>query len=80
MTRSTRRLALLGIALGTTSLGAHAYAAETVQTDMHETIPPADGMYEFTLDEVVVTGYRAAAPLTLSTDPQRRLRARNGAF
>ena len=72
MTRSTRRLALLGIALGTTSLGAHAYAAETVQTDMHETMPPAaDGMYEFTLDEVIVTGYRTATPLTLSTDPQR---------
>lgn len=72
MTRSTRRLALLGIALGTTSLGAHAYAAETVQTNMHETMPPAaDGMYEFTLDEVVITGYRTAAPLTLSTDPQR---------
>ncbi len=72
MIRSTRRLALLGIALGTTSLGAHAYAAETVQTDMHETMPPAaDGMYEFTLDEVIVTGYRTATPLTLSTDPQR---------
>ena len=73
MTRSTRRLALLGIALGTTSLGAHAYAAETMQTDMHDmtSTPTADGMYEFTLDEVIVTGYRTAAPLTLSTDPQR---------
>ena len=73
MTRSPRRLALLGIALGTTSLGAHAYAAETVQTDMHgmTSTPAADGMYEFTLDEVIVTGYRTATPLTLSTDPQR---------
>ena len=71
MTRSTR-LALLGMTLSTACFGAHAYAAETMQTDLHETMPPAaDGMYEFTLDEVIVTGYRTATPLTLSTDPQR---------
>ena len=71
MTRSPR-LALLGMTLSTACFGAHAYAAETMQTDLHETMPPAaDGMYEFTLDEVIVTGYRTATPLTLSTDPQR---------
>ena len=71
MTRSPR-LALLGMALSTACFGAHAYAAETMQTDMHETMPTAaDEMYEFTLDEVIVTGYRTATPLTLSTDPQR---------
>ena len=72
MTRSTR-LALLGMALSTACFGAHAYAAETMQTDMHDmtSTPAADGMYEFTLDEVIVTGYRVATPLTLSTDPQR---------
>ena len=72
MTRSTR-LALLGMALSTACFGAHAYAAETMQTDMHDmtSTPTADGMYEFTLDEVIVTGYRTATPLTLSTDPQR---------
>ena len=32
--------------------------------------PAADGMYVFTLDEVIVTGYRVATPLTLSTDPR----------
>ena len=72
MTRSTR-LALLGMALSTACFGAHAYAAETMQMDMHgmTSTPAADGMYEFTLDEVIVTGYRTATPLTLSTDPQR---------
>ena len=72
MTRSTC-LALLGMTLSTACFGAHAYAAETMQTDMHGTTstPAADGMYEFTLDEVIVTGYRTATPLTLSTDPQR---------
>ena len=72
MTRSTR-LALLGMALSTACFGAHAYAAETMQTDMHDmtSTPAVDGMYEFTLDEVIVTGYRTATPLTLSTDPQR---------
>ena len=72
MTRSTR-LALLGMALSTACFGAHAYAAETMQMDMHgmTSTPAVDGMYEFTLDEVIVTGYRTATPLTLSTDPQR---------
>ena len=72
MTRSTR-LALLGMTLSTACFGAHAYAAETMQMDMHgmTSTPAADGMYEFTLDEVIVTGYRTATPLTLSTDPQR---------
>ena len=72
MTRSTR-LALLGMALSTACFGAHAYAAETMQTDMHDmtSTPAVNGMYEFTLDEVIVTGYRTATPLTLSTDPQR---------
>ena len=73
MNRSHRRLALLGMALSTACFGAHAYAAETMQTDMHDmtSTPAVDGMYEFTLDEVIVTGYRTASPLTLSTDPQR---------
>ena len=72
MTRSPR-LAMLGMALSTVCFGAHAYAAETMQMDMHgmTSTPTADGMYEFTLDEVIVTGYRTATPLTLSTDPQR---------
>ena len=72
MTRSPR-LALLGMALSTACFGAHAYAAETMQTDMHDmtSTPAVNGMYEFTLDEVIVTGYRTATPLTLSTDPQR---------
>ena len=67
--RISRRLALLCAALGTASLSAHAYAAETMQ-DMHA-VPAADGLYEFALDEIVVTGYRTASPLTLVTDPQR---------
>ena len=76
MTRPIHRLALLGMALSTACFGAHAYAAQTMQMDMHGTMnstPAAadDGMYEFTLDEVIVTGYRTATPLTLSTDPQR---------
>ena len=76
MNRSTRRLALLGMALSTACFGAHAYAAQTMPMDMHSTMnstPAAadDGMYEFTLDEVIITGYRTASPLTLSTDPQR---------
>ena len=76
MNRSHRRLALLGMALSTACFGAHAYAAQTMQMDMHGTMnstPAAadDGMYEFTLDEVIITGYRTASPLTLSTDPQR---------
>ena len=76
MNRSHRRLALLGMALSTACFGAHAYAAQTMPMDMHGTMnstPAAadDGMYEFTLDEVIITGYRTASPLTLSTDPQR---------
>lgn len=72
MTRPIRCLALIGMALSTAWFGAHAYAAETMPMDMHDTMPPADdGMYEFTLDEVIVTGYRTATPLTLATDPQR---------
>ena len=76
MTRPIHRLALLGMALSTACFGAHAYAAQTMQMDMHGTMnstPAAadDGMYEFTLDEVIITGYRTASPLTLSTDPQR---------
>ena len=76
MNRSPRRLALLGMALSTACFGAHAYAAQTMPMDMHSTMnstPAAadDGMYEFTLDEVIITGYRTASPLTLSTDPQR---------
>ena len=79
MTRSPRRLALLGITLSAACFGAHAYAAQTM-TDTHSSTidmqgmtssPAADGMYVFTLDEVIVTGYRVATPLTLSTDPQR---------
>ena len=74
MTRFTRRLALLGMACGTACFGAHAYAAQTMPTNMHDATPSApagEEMYEFTLDEVIVTGYRTATPLTLSTDPQR---------
>lgn len=75
MNRFPRRLALLGMALSTACFGAHAYAAQTMQMDMHGTMnsPAAadDGIYEFTLDEVIITGYRTATPLTLSTDPQR---------
>ena len=74
MTRLTRRLALLGMACGTACFGAHAYAAQTMPTNMHDATPSApagEEMYEFTLDEVIVTGYRIATPLTLSTDPQR---------
>ena len=74
MTRLTRRLALLGMACGTACFGAHAYAAQTMPTNMHDATPSApagEEMYEFTLDEVIVTGYRTATPLTLSTDPQR---------
>ena len=74
MTRPIRRLALLGMAFSTACFGAHAYAAQTMPTDMHDATPSApagEEMYEFTLDEVIVTGYRTATPLTLSTDPQR---------
>lgn len=74
MTRPLRRLALLGMAFSTACFGAHAYAAQTMPADMHDTMTPApagEEMYEFTLDEVIVTGYRTATPLTLSTDPQR---------
>ena len=74
MTRFTRRLALLGMACGTACFGAHAYAAQTMPMNMHDATPSApagEEMYEFTLDEVIVTGYRTATPLTLSTDPQR---------
>ncbi|WP_106625912.1 TonB-dependent copper receptor [Selenomonas massiliensis] len=73
MTRFTRRLALLGMACGTACFGAHAYAAQTMPTNIHDATPSApagEEMYEFTLDEVIVTGYRTATPLTLSTDPQ----------
>ena len=74
MTRPIRRLALLGMACSTACFGAHAYAAQTIPTNMHDATPSApagEEMYEFTLDEVIVTGYRTATPLTLSTDPQR---------
>ena len=74
MTRFTRRLALLGMAFSTACFGAHAYAAQTMPTDMHDATlsgPAGEEMYEFTLDEVIVTGYRTATPLTLSTAPQR---------
>ncbi|WP_369011654.1 hypothetical protein [Selenomonas noxia] len=82
MTRQlSRRLVLLSIALGTVSLSAHAYAAETMQADpggttmdMPAAASPAaaeDAPYEFTLGEVIVTGYRTRTPLTLATDPRR---------
>ena len=74
MTRPLRRLALLCMVFSTACFGAHAYAAQTMSADMHDTMTPApagEDMYEFTLDEVIVTGYRTATPLTLSTDPQR---------
>ena len=74
MNRLTRRLALLGMACSTACFGAHAYAAQTMPTNMHDATPSApagEEMYEFTLDEVIITGYRTATPLTLSTDPQR---------
>ena len=74
MTRPIRRLALLGMAFSTAYFGAHAYAAQTMPTDMYDAtlpVPAGEEMYEFTLDEVIVTGYRTATPLTLSTDPQR---------
>ncbi|WP_314826348.1 TonB-dependent copper receptor [Selenomonas noxia] len=82
MTRQlSRRLTLLSIALGTVSLSAHAYAAETMQADPGGTtmdIPAAaspaaaeDAPYEFMLGEVIVTGYRTRTPLTLATDPRR---------
>ena len=74
MTRPIRRLALLGMAFSTACFGAHAYAAQTMPTNMHDAtlpVPAGEEMYEFTLDEVIVTGYRTATPLTLSTDSQR---------
>ncbi len=80
MTRTTRRRIslLLGLTLGAALMGAHAYAADTMhnKTDADGMItaasetPHADGLYEFTLKEIVVTGYRVQEPLTIVTDPR----------
>ena len=82
MTRMTRRriLPLLGLLPGLALMSAHAYAADTMHnmnTGMNgmtgsaaaQTVP--DESYEFTLPEIVVTGYRSASPLTIVTDPRR---------
>lgn len=81
MTRMTRRriLPLLGLLPGLALMSAHAYAADTMHnmnTGMNgmtgsastQTVP--DESYEFTLPEIVVTGYRSASPLTIVTDPR----------
>lgn len=81
MTRMTRRriLPLLGLLPGLALMSAHAYAADTMHknTGMNgmtgsastQTVP--DESYEFTLPEIVVTGYRSKSPLTIVTDPRR---------
>jgi tonB-dependent copper receptor len=79
MTRR-RILPLLGLLPGLALMSAHAYAADTMHnmnTGMNgmtgsaaaQTVP--DESYEFTLPEIVVTGYRSASPLTIVTDPRR---------
>ena len=81
MTRMTRRriLPLLGLLPGLALMSAHAYAADTMHnmnTGMNgmtgsastQTVP--DESYEFTLPEIVVTGYRSESPLTIVTDPR----------
>ena len=84
MTRLPHRLpALLGMTLTAAAFGTHTYAADTMQDmDIHgmraAAVHVPDGtasadapLYEFTLDEIVVTGYRTRTPLTLITDPQQ---------
>ena len=75
--------ALLGMTLTAAAFGTHTYAADTMQDmDIHgmrtAAVHVPDGtasadapLYEFTLDEIVVTGYRTRTPLTLITDPQQ---------
>ena len=82
MTRMTRRriLPLLGLLPGLALMSAHAYAADTMHnmemgmngmtgSAIAQTVP--DESYEFTLPEIVVTGYRSESPLTIVTDPRR---------
>ena len=81
MTRMTRHriLPLLGLLPGLALMSAHAYAADTMHnmnTGMNgmtgsapaQAVP--DESYEFTLPEIVVTGYRSESPLTIVTDPR----------
>ena len=82
MTRMTRRriLPLLGLLPGLALMSAHAYAADTMHnmemgmngmtgSAIAQTVP--DESYEFTLPEIVVTGYRSESPLTIVTDPRK---------
>ena len=69
MTRKKNRcpLPILGITLGAMLSGASVCAAEAVPATTDD-----EEMQTFTLDEIVVTGYRTSAPLALVTDPQQR--------
>ena len=82
MTRMTRHriLPLLGLLPGLALMSAHAYAADTMHnmnTGMNgmtgsapaQAVP--DESYEFTLPEIVVTGYRSESPLPIVTAPRR---------
>lgn len=83
MTRMTRRriLPLLGLLPGLALMSAHAYAADTMHNmnmsgmnGMTGSAPAQavpDESYEFTLPEIVVTGYRSESPLTIVTDPRK---------
>ena len=68
MTRKKNRcpLPILGITLGAMLSGASVCAAEAVPATTDD-----EEMQTFTLDEIVVTGYRTSAPLALVTDPQQ---------
>ena len=55
----------LALTIPAVLLGAPAYAANTVGTDASDT----DARNTFT-DAIIVTGYHARTPLTLSTDPR----------
>lgn len=76
MTRTThRRMTLaLGTLLGAALAGAHVDAADNTMHTRAGTMragSAADGLYEFELEEVVITGYRSYDPLTIATDPQK---------
>ena len=68
MTRKKNRcpLPILGITLGAMLSGASVCAAEAAPATTDD-----EEMQTFTLDEIVVTGYRTSAPLALVTDPQQ---------
>jgi len=80
MTRR-RILPLLGLLPGLALMSAHAYAADTMHNmnmsgmnGMTGSAPAQavpDESYEFTLPEIVVTGYRSESPLTIVTDPRK---------